>query len=328
MDKNKVVEQSKAAYNQFKIQWRENAKIHSRLKMKSFIDFENIGIGKPILAVANGYTFEENLKTIKEHKDVDILCCDKTLGHLLDNGISPKYCMVCDANVDYEKYMEKYKDQLQDTILFITVTANTQWSLNGNWKDIYLFCNEDSIGSHKEFMNISKCPNLIPAATNVSNQMIVLLTQCDNTRRSNFFGYDKILLIGYDYSWRYGGKYYSFDESGDMKHNYMRHVYAKNIKGDPCYSSSNLLFSAQWLEKYIKTFRLPVVQCSDESLIIFGHSGKLEEQLKYSFHPEHSDLVKKMLAERFQLQKKITEIDKHSTYLFKEHQKEFIKTTL
>lgn len=92
-------------------------------------DLEFSGIGKAILLVANGYSLEENMHTIKENKDkVDIICCDKTLGHLINNGIEPTYCLVCDANVDYEKYLKPFEDKLKNTILLINVCANPLWS--------------------------------------------------------------------------------------------------------------------------------------------------------------------------------------------------------
>jgi len=124
-----IVQQSKNAYNQWKDLWRENAKISAGFAPhKPMKDFLNIGVGKACLVVANGYSFERNIDVIRENQEhIDILCCDKTLGHLLDNGIKPTYCLVCDAMVDYEKYMEKWQDQLEDTILFINVCANQKW---------------------------------------------------------------------------------------------------------------------------------------------------------------------------------------------------------
>jgi len=197
MKKESLVAQSNAAYDQWKEQWRENAKIHSQYKMKDIFDLQATGIGKAALACANGYSLEENMETIKKYADnVDIICCDKSLGHLIDNGVNPKYCIICDANVNYEKYLKPYEGKLQDTIALINVCANTKWSENGNWKDKYFFVNRDVIKSEVEFSNISGCKNFIPAGTNVSNAMIIMLTQSTNEQRLNFFGYDKILLIG------------------------------------------------------------------------------------------------------------------------------------
>ena len=296
MDTNAIRAQSEAAYNQWCVQWREHAKINSQYEMKPLSDLENTGVGKAILCVANGYSFEENIETIKKYQhNVDILACDKTMGNLIDHGIIPKYVMVCDANVNYEKYMKPWKDKLQDTILLSNVCGSVDWPANGNWKEKYFFINQDILESEKEFSAISGCKNFIVAGTNVSNAMVVMLTQCDNSRPANFFGYDKILLIGYDYSWRFGKKYYSFDENGGNKANYMRHQYIKTASGEFAYTSNNLAFSAQWFETYVKTFNLPVIQCTPHSVLTLK-TGDLAEQMQYKYKPEDAENYRKTLA--------------------------------
>jgi hypothetical protein len=328
VDKNSVIAQSNAAYNQWCEIWRKNADEISRLAPhKPMNYFSNIGVGRACLVVANGFSFEKHIETIKANKDnVDIFCCDKTLGHLLDNGITPTYCMVCDANVDYEKYMKPWEDQLQDTVMFSNVCANTEWSFNGNWKEKVYFVNKDAIQSEKEFCEISKCQNTIPAATNVSNAMVVFLTQSDNSGRKNYFGYDKILLIGFDYSWTLDGSYYAFDKTGNGKSNYMRHVYVINNAGKHAYTSGNLLFSAQWLEKYIRNFSLPVVQCDDETLLGCAYSGKLEKQIKYEYKTSDRSIVRSDLNKRARLLNEVNIIEKRINEIGKDHHSNFIQT--
>ena len=66
MTEEEIIHQSKSCYGQWKEQWRENAKFHgTRFPMHSFKDLANSGIGKAALCVANGYSFEENIETIK-----------------------------------------------------------------------------------------------------------------------------------------------------------------------------------------------------------------------------------------------------------------------
>lgn len=328
VDKDSIIQQSKSAYNQWKEIWRSNSTDISRLAPhKSMNFFANTGVGKACLVVANGYSFEKYIDVIKENKDnVDILCCDKTLGHLLDNGITPTYCMVCDANVDYEKYMKPWEDQLQDTIMFSNACANPEWAFNGNWKDKIFFVNKDAIQSEKEFCELSKCSNTIPAATNVSNAMVVLLTQADNEGRKNYFGYDKILLVGFDYSWTLGGSYYAFDKDADGKSNYMRHVYCVDKSGAHAYTSGNLLFSAQWLEKYISNFKLPVVQCCEETLLGCLYNGKLEQQIKYNYKPSDRSIVRSDLNKRAGLLNEIIIIEKRINKIGEDHHANFVKT--
>lgn len=317
MNDKMIRAQSEAAYKQWAPQWRKQAKDNSIHEMKSIHELENSGLGKAVLCVANGFSFEENIETIKRNQhNIDIFACDKTMGNLLDNGITPKFVMMCDANVDYEKYMKPWADKLQDITLIANVCGNPEWTTNGNWKDKYFFINKDILESEKEFSKISGCNNFIPAGTNVSNAMVVMLTQSDNHGRTNFFNYDKILLIGYDYSWRYGCKYYAFNDSGDGKHQYMRHMYLQTSDGDFAYTSGNLAFSAQWFEKYIRTFNLPVVQCTKKSILSLK-IGNLEEQMQYRFKSE--DAEKMIIAvnkirfiekAKIELQKLISDIEK------------------
>lgn len=281
-----IVSQSKSALKQWESQWKAHAKKVSTLPMKSIAHFEASGAGRACLLIANGASFEKEIETIKKYQgNVDILVCDKALGHCLDNGIIPTYCLVADANVSFEKYCEKWKDQLKDTILFASVCANPDWALKGQWKDSFFYCVKDAIGTEKIFQPLSNCPNVIAAGTNVSNTMIILLTQCENDRPGNFFGYDKYLLIGFDYCWTWNGSYYAFDFEGKGKRYYMRHNYGRTIAGDYCYTSNNLGFSLSWIQKYIETFRLPVVQCSRDTVfptpLVHGGAADLAKQMQY-----------------------------------------------
>lgn len=323
-----IKRQSKNAYKQWATQWREQAKENGKWPMKSMVQFENIGIGKAVLCVANGYSVEVEIETIKAQQDkVDILCCDKSLGHLLRNGIKPTYCLVADANVNYEKYLKPYEAQLSDTILFLNVCANPKWADNGNWKDRFFFCNADVLGSEKEFGALSGCPNVVPAGTNVSNALVVMLTQSDNTGRRNFFGYDKILLIGFDYCWAPDGKYYAFDENAEGKANYMRHAYTLDHRGKICYSSQNLIFSAQWLATYVTSFKLPVIQCTDRTVFGLGRKrGILSEQMNYSFRPDDRDRAKRVIELRRKLSEQIKDFDTQILEMSRDHYYSYLRS--
>lgn len=317
---DQIVNQSFTAIIQHKDKWKNHCKHISRYKMKSLADFEHSGFGKAVLLIANGYSFEREIETIKKYQhNVDIMVCDKTLGHCLKNGIVPKFCLVADSNVDYERYMEPWKDQLKDTILFHNVCANPKWADNGNWKDRYFFCVKDAVGSEDIFGQISGCPNQIPAGTNVSNSMVIFVTQCDNEKTQNFFGYDKILLIGFDYSWSVNGKYYAFNEDGDGKKYYMRHIYGRNVAGDLCFTSNNLSFSMQWLKKYIDSFGLPVVQCSRETVFPTKVIGRLDEQMQYRFKPEHGQIVISALKKKRAIMAELATIERGINEIQKEH---------
>lgn len=305
-----IKNQSISCYSQWCVQWREHATFHgTRFAMNSLNDLMNTGIGKAALCIANGYSFEENIETIKKYQNnVDIIACDKTVRHCIENGIKPKYVVVCDANVSYERYLEPVKDQLADTTLIINVCAATNWAICGNWKKVYFFVNQDVLKSEKEFMALSGCPNVLVAATNVSSQMIVALTQADNQQNRNLFGYDRYLLIGFDYSWE--DNYYAFDKDGAGKHNYMRNIYLKNLNGDLTYTSTNLFFSARWFEGYLKAFKHHVYQCSKRSIVAGNYGYRdLAKEMQYLYRPEDSQFVQKLVRMKYDLSKQIHELD-------------------
>lgn len=320
MNHDQIVKQSKQAYAQWCVQWRANAIENSKYKMKSFEDFRNTGIGKAILLVANGYSLEENMETIKANaSNVDIMACDKTLGHLIKNGIKPKFVMVCDANVNYEHYLKPYEDQLQGTILIMNVCGNPLWAANGNWKDKYFYVNKDVMKNEVEFIKLSGCQNIVTAGTNVSNMMVVILNQSDNEVKQNLFAYDKILLIGYDYSWRFDGKYYAYDEEGGGKRFYMRHIYGISESGKIIFTSNNLNTSASWLNLYIKAYKVNAIQCGKHVLQNFGRSGDLATQMRYRHKPSDAEKVKELLKTQRSLEQNLNKIQNDLKKVARDH---------
>ena len=315
-----IRKQSLNCYNQWAPQWREQAKVHGdRFEMHDLRELHNTGVGKAALCIANGYSFEEKLDVIKKNQDnVDVVACDKTIGNCLDNGIIPKYAILCDANVSYEKYLEPWKDKLQDTILIANVCAATKWATLGNWKKKYFFINKDVLQSEEEFSRISGCKNKVVAGTNVSNAMIIMLTQCDDKGKRNVFGYDKILMIGFDYSWK--NHYYAFDHDGGGKINYMKTVYGKNLRGEMIYSSSNLIFSAKWLDQYFKVFKINAIQCSGLSIMRGKkYTEDLENQMKYLYRPEDSQFLQNLVKIRHELRTKLNDVETRFKNVVKDH---------
>ncbi len=154
-----------------------------------------------------------------------------------------------------------------------------------------------------------------------------MLTQSNNDGRNNFFGYDKILLIGFDYSWEHDGNYYSFNKDGDGKHNYMRHVFLINQEGNYAFTSENLLFSAKWLDTYVKQFKLPVVQCSKKSIVSCAKVAKFEEQIQYKYKCADSVLIKQAHARRRRLK---AELEQQNQVIHKvgiDHYYNYLATT-
>lgn len=325
-----IRKQSENAYGQWCQQWRKHAKIHKKLgAQKSLEFFRASGVGKACLVVANGYTLEKDLEAIKEAAKsgdlhADVICCDKTLGHCIEAGISPTFCLVADANVNYEKYLKPYEDKLDQTTLLMNVCGNPKWSQNGNWQERYFYVLQDILQSEKEFGKLSGCPNVMPASTNVSNAMVVILTQCDNKKRGNFMGYDKYLLLGFDYSW--DEKYYAFDEDGGGKTHYMRHIQAVNSEGNLCYTSNNLLFSAKWLSQYINTFNLPIVQCSRGTILELKKRGHVKDHLSYNYKQSDSWEVKRLVKDLLKYRDELKRIDERLMSISKDHDRQVMLT--
>lgn len=328
MNQHEVVAQSRAAYRQWAEKWRRNATAHAAYPKKPLVDFQLSGLGKACLVVANGYSLEENIDVLRAGQgSVDIACVDKALPHLIRNGIKPKFCMVADASVSVD-YLEPVKDELQDTILFMNVCGNPEWTAMGNWKEVYFYVNRDACQYEKEFSALSGCDNLIPAGTNVSNALLVLLTQTDNGGPQNFFAYDKYLLLGFDYCWDDDG-YYAFDKTGNGKANYMRMIFLHDLAGRYVYTSSNLLYSVKWLNAYVTAGAnaFSVFQTSDRSIFAGRKLVSLAEQLTYAYRPEDSQAVISLLEYRRKLEAQIIATNAQIFETGREHYRQMIRTT-
>ena len=104
----------------------------------------------------------------------------------------------------------------------------------------------------------------------------------------------------------------------------MRHVYLCNHEGDYCYTSGNLLFSAQWLAKYVNTFKLPVVLCSKNSILGVSHVKDLESQIQYEGKEHDQPLVKKAIERKNALAIELHQIDSVLKKIAMDHHYSFI----
>ena len=93
----------------------------------------------------------------------------------------------------------------------------------------------------------------------------------------NWGGFEKYLLVGYDFSWKPEGNYYAW-ENPKPKRFYMTHRTALDSKGDIVLTGENLIFSSRWLESYCQAFSLPVVNCTGGG-ILNVKPGDLEKEL-------------------------------------------------
>lgn len=284
---SEVRRQSETVFKQFgESKWIPFAKVNAGLARADISDLKNAGIGKILVSAAMGESTEEAIPTLQKYRDrFDLLVNDKMFGYMVERGITPDYVMLCDANIQF-KWIEKYIDRTNGVKLIGTPYANIEWTKA--WKGPrYFYVAEDAIDSQKIFDAImGKNTKLVPAASNVSNAMIAFMLGANNQANINWAGYDKYLLVGYDYSWRPSvaeggiktGKYYAFEDP-KPKRFYMNHRTILDINNDWVHTSENLLFSAKWLISYLTTFKPPVVNCSGRGILDIPWRDTLENQL-------------------------------------------------
>ena len=246
--------------------WKPFANENNRLERSDCNELENIGIGKTLVLVAMGASLEKNIEELKKNRDkYDILTCDKCFGVLMEHGIKADYVNIADCQIPF-KWVEKWIDQTEDVALISTIYSNPDWT--SKWKGKrYFYMNKDAIQSEKNFMHLFKGTRVIPASSNVGNAMLVFMTGCDNDIQANFSGYDRYILLGYDFAWLPNGNYYAFNNPKPKRY-YMHHITRINSVNNIVFSSENLNFSADWLRMYITQHKLPVIDCSEGILEI------------------------------------------------------------
>lgn len=276
-----VKRQSMAVFGQFgKDKWipfaRENARHKNRRDCR---ELKDVGVGKTLLSVAMGASLEQQVETIKKYRDrVDIVTCDKGFQAMVAHGVKPDYVMLCDCNIVWQKWGPTEQDT-EGVALIATPYANVTWTRK--WRGpIYFYVNRDAIDSQEVFLEImGQGTRTIPASSNVSNAQFVFFTGMDEWSREVFGGYEKILLVGYDYSWRPDGNYYAWADPKPKRY-YMNHKTLMDINGDLVYSSENLIFSARWMSNYLRAFsQLRVVNCSGRGLLEQAMRVDLEAEL-------------------------------------------------
>lgn len=283
LDYQAVKQQSTAVFNQFgKSKWIPFAEENSKHKNRR--DPEELrasGVGKILVSVGLGASLEDSIDDLKKYRDkIDIICCDKGFKVLLDNGIKPNYVMLADCNILWQKWAPR-EEETQGVSLISTPYGNVTWTRK--WRGpVYFYVNRDAIGTEEIFLEImGNKARLVPASTNVANAQVVFWTGLDEINPNMPFGlYEKILLVGYDYSWRPNGNYYAFRDVKPKRH-YMNHNTMLDVNRDLVFTSENLLFSAKWMTDYCSAFNhlLNIVNCSDRGLLEIRRST-LEKELE------------------------------------------------
>lgn len=255
-----VLAQSKAAMAQWEDLWRQNctknAEIY-RTRKERLNDILFKGRGRTCVAVAMGASLEQQVKDIAKWQgktDFDVLCVDKAVKHLQENGVTPDYVLVADASVSPD-----WLDGFDSSKSALIANINSQPDWSKNWKGpIYFYVNKDNIESEKIFSQISGCYEQIPAASNVGNAICVVAT--------SVMDYDKIILCGYDFCWGEDDNYYAFTDSD--KRYWMNHRIATDRSGRLVNTSENLVFSARWLMDFLNVLPRKVFWVAGEKTIL------------------------------------------------------------
>jgi hypothetical protein len=266
------LEQSKRAYNTWGPQWRYNTEINREFMNVHMKELMYQGTGKVAVCVSGGASLDDQLETIKSHRDkIDVLCIDKTFGTLIDNGIIPDYMFTADANVSFELYCEPWLKYTKDIIMVSNICGNPNWGANWKGPKTY-YVNKDNIESEKEFCKLSGIPDTIPAGSNVSNSMIVYT--------SSVIKYDEYILCGFDFSFKIGGNFYSSDNY-HVKNFYLNQMRVINPHGRLVSTSHNLSFSCRWLYEWItrQIGAKKVINTNDEGILGIPRVENLEDAL-------------------------------------------------
>lgn len=299
-----VKEQSTAVFGQFgESLWIPNAKVNSALPRRPSEELKACGVGKTLLFAVMGESTEANVELIKKNRaQYDLAVCDKLFGYFIDRGIKPDFVMISDASIPF-RWLERHVGATEGVKLIATPYANTAWTKA--WRgDKYFYVNMDAIQTEKHFIPMFPDSRVIPAASNVSNAMVVFFTGSTNQGAANWAGYERYLLMGYDYSWRphestkkwnpeaVTGKYYAFEDPSPKRF-YMNHRTMLDIKGNIVHTSENLFFSAKWLYSYVTSFNLPVINCSGRGIMGLPLMGDFEAEAKrFSTDPAAVSIVK------------------------------------
>lgn len=289
LKRNEIKRQSEQVFGQFgDAKWIPNARENAKLERRPLEELNGTGLGRTIVLAAMGESTEDQIETIKANRDKFHLAVnDKMFGYFIERGVKPDFVFLSDANILF-KWVEKYVDQTEGVRLICTPYANPEWTKA--WKGPrYFYLNADIIKSERFFAEAFPESRIIPASSNVSNSMVCFFLGMLEGPPVNWGGYEKYLLVGFDYSWRPSsdemapeikkGKYYAFEDP-KPKRFYMNHRTLNDFNGDIVHTSENLFFSARWMWSFVTMFNVPLVNCSGRGILHIPLRSPLSKELE------------------------------------------------
>lgn len=286
-----VCEQSKAVYGQFgEKKWKPFSKENANHPLRRDPnELKHCGVGKILVSAGMGSSLESQVDILKKYRNkYDLITCDKGFRALLEHGIKADYVMICDCNILWQKWAPNEADTV-GVKLISTPYGNVDWTRK--WRGpIYFYLNRDAIKSEEIFADIiGTQTRMVPASSNVGNAQVVFMIGVDEYNTEPFAGYERIYLVGYDYSWPTDGNYYAWSNPIPKRH-YMTSRTVVGIDGKLALTSENLVFSAKWLKQYIQAIGAPVYNCTPSGLLCI-ELKKLETEL-FSFDPSLKNKIR------------------------------------
>lgn len=270
---------SMRALTQWRPLWKENCAKNKPKIRTSQRDILGCYRDKSAILIAYGPSFEKNVNELlksKMYRDKNVVigCVDKAFSALVKMGVIPDYCIVADGTVSSDEWLEDVPDEaIKRCVLISNIYGAPGWS--DRWASvagcsrIYWYLNKDNVGSHNEFGALVDYYEVIPAASNVGNSLCVFSVQ--------IFGIKNIYLLGYDYSWQIHGNYYGAVDS-DKKY-FMSGVRKPDINNNLVHTSSNMDFSARWLDRFFNYanyyYKTVFYNCTGAGILRSGHQKKL-----------------------------------------------------
>ena len=269
MQFDEIQHHSKLAFDKWKDLWIGNCKANMKRIATSHRDYLGIYEGKIAVLFSYGPSFEKNVEEFKasdlyKNPNVVVGCVDKAFRPLVQRNIFPDHCIIADGSIDPDWFKGVPDHAVQSCVLISNVYARPEWSehwerKNGK-KSILWYLNKDNLNTHDFFGNIANYYEVIPAASNVSNSLVVFFRQ--------IFGCRTFYLCGFNFSWK-KGKYYGAEDH--KKKNFLGMLRQVDINGDLVWASTNMDFSRRWLENYCvyseQNFGCTFVNCSGEGML-------------------------------------------------------------
>ena len=270
LTKENVNKHSTLALNMWRDLWKENCLKNKDKIYNSHKDFLNIYKDKIAVLFAYGPSFEDNVNKIKDsdifiNRDKYVIgCVDKAFKPLCEKGVYPDYCLLADGTISAEDWLHGVDNaHVQNCYLVSNIYGSSGWCQH--WNDvagkekIIFYLNKDNIKSEEIFGPIAEFYEVIEAASNCGNSLAVFTTK--------IFGCKTTLLFAFDYG--FTNQYYGTCDS-DKRWKFGTNTKI-DIHGDLIRNTSNMDFSATWLETYIayslEKYKAKIINYTNNGLI-------------------------------------------------------------